>query len=117
MKKFGKIAFGLALVGAVCAMLLAPTPAQATWVETGVTLTGAGYYAGNASSTDTGKLIYITFTYNSTSYVKYANAGVSDINQQLATALTALSNGGAAIVRFDDALTSAGLFSRIRAGN
>ena len=117
MKKFGKIAFGLALVGAVCAMLLAPTPAQAAWVDDAVTITGAGYYAGETAATDANKWIYITFTYSSTSYTKFSKGDVSDINQQLATALTALSNGGAAVVRFDAAITSGGLFSRIRAGN
>jgi ABC-type glycerol-3-phosphate transport system substrate-binding protein len=117
MKKLAKIAFCLALVGALCTMVMAPTPAQAAWVDGAVTITGAGYYMGNSSSPESGKYIYITFTYSSTTYTKYSRADTADINQQLATALTALSNGGAAVVFFDDALTSAGLFTRIRAGN
>ena len=118
MKKFGKIAFGLALVGAVCAMLLAPTPAQAAWTDKAVTITGAGYYSGNPSTTDFGKVIYIHFTYSAQSYTRFSRAEAADINQQLATALTALSNGGAAMVNFDETQgLSGGAFSHIMAGN
>jgi ABC-type glycerol-3-phosphate transport system substrate-binding protein len=118
MKKFSKMAFGLALVGAVCAMLLAPAPAMADWADKAVTITGAGYYVGNNASTDTNKMIYITFTYSSTTYTRFSRASLSDINQQLATALTALSNGGAAVIQFNqDDGTAYGIFYRIRAGN
>lgn len=118
MKKFGKMAFGLALVGAVCAMLLAPAPAMADWSDKSVTITGAGYYQGNSTSQEFDKIIYITFTYSSTTYTRFSRASNCDINQQMATALTALSNGGAAVVQFDDTQgTAGGMFYRIRAGN
>jgi hypothetical protein len=118
MKKIAKMFLCLALLGAALSFVMAPTNAQAAWGLYEVTITGAGYWSGYSESLEWQKQIYVSFTYDGNSWIRYSRGDIGDINQQLATALTALSNGGLAQMFFnnDSGYLETGTFSRIVAG-